>query len=84
MQSALIALIDLYRWLLSPFLGNHCRFRPGCSAYAREAILRHGALAGGRLALWRILRCNPFCAGGFDPVPESPGEGRRGAPVSGH
>jgi putative membrane protein insertion efficiency factor len=71
MQSALIALIDLYRWLVSPLLGCHCRFQPGCSAYAREAILRHGAIKGSRLALWRLLRCHPFCAGGFDPVPGS-------------
>jgi putative membrane protein insertion efficiency factor len=46
------------------------RFEPACSAYAREALLRHGACKGGLLACWRILRCNPFGRGGDDPVPE--------------
>lgn len=50
--------------------GPTCRFVPTCSEYAVQAIQRHGALCGGALALWRILRCNPFCKGGYDPVPE--------------
>lgn len=70
MQRALIGLIDLYRLLLSPFLGWQCRFHPSCSGYAREAIERHGAWHGTRLALWRLLRCQPFCPGGIDPVPD--------------
>ena len=62
-------LIGGYQLLLSPFLGNHCRFTPSCSQYASEAIARHGALRGGWLAIRRIGRCHPFCDGGYDPVP---------------
>jgi len=65
----LVAVVDLYRRFLSPLLPPLCRFEPSCSAYAREALLRHGALKGTLLALWRILRCNPFGRGGHDPVP---------------
>lgn len=49
--------------------GAHCRFLPTCSQYAYEAISRYGVLKGGALSLWRILRCNPFGKGGYDPVP---------------
>jgi len=69
MQKILQALIRAYQLLLSPFLGNQCRFTPSCSQYASEAIGRHGALKGSWLAIRRILRCHPFCAGGYDPVP---------------
>jgi putative membrane protein insertion efficiency factor len=62
-------LIRAYQLLLSPFLGNHCRFTPSCSQYASEAIARHGALRGGWLAIKRIGRCHPLCDGGHDPVP---------------
>jgi putative membrane protein insertion efficiency factor len=62
-------LIRSYQVLLSPFLGNHCRFTPSCSAYAMEAIEKHGALKGGWLAVKRIGRCHPLCDGGYDPVP---------------
>ncbi len=62
--------VHLYRWTLSPFLGRQCRFHPTCSAYALEAIECHGALKGWGLALRRILRCHPWGASGFDPVPE--------------
>ncbi|HKZ33153.1 MAG TPA: membrane protein insertion efficiency factor YidD [Vicinamibacteria bacterium] len=55
--------------LLSPLLGGHCRFWPSCSAYAEEAIRRHGARRGAALALARLLRCQPFHRGGIDPVP---------------
>lgn len=65
----LLLLIEGYRVLLSPLLGGHCRFWPSCSAYAEEAIRSHGARAGGRLALQRLLRCQPFARGGIDPVP---------------
>ena len=65
----LITLIDGYRLLLSPFFGAQCRFYPTCSAYAREAIDVHGSVRGTWLAVRRILRCNPWCAGGVDPVP---------------
>jgi hypothetical protein len=64
------ALILVYRWTLSPLLGPRCRFYPSCSAYALEAVDRHGALRGGWLALRRIGRCHPWHPGGYDPVPE--------------
>ncbi|HOJ12902.1 MAG TPA: membrane protein insertion efficiency factor YidD [Deltaproteobacteria bacterium] len=75
-KKALIALIRIYQAIVSPMLGPACRFHPSCSAYAIEAIDTHGPLRGTILAAWRILRCNPFCKGGFDPVPgtKTPGE----------
>ena len=69
MKTVLMALIDGYRLLLSPFFGTQCRFYPTCSAYAREAIDAHGALRGAWLALKRRLNCHPWHAGGVDPVP---------------
>lgn len=69
MSQALVVLIRLYRYALSPLLGPSCRFYPSCSEYAQEAILRHGALRGGWFALRRVLRCNPWHCGGHDPVP---------------
>ena len=54
---------------LSPLLGGHCRYLPTCSVYAEEAVRRHGAGRGLRLALARVLRCHPFRPGGYDPVP---------------
>jgi uncharacterized protein len=68
----LIALIRAYRLTLAGWLGGQCRFVPTCSHYAEEAIRTHGALRGSALATWRILRCNPFGAGGIDPVPARP------------
>jgi len=66
----LVALVDLYRKLISPILPPMCRFEPSCSQYAREALLTHGACKGFALALWRVLRCNPLTKGGtYDPVP---------------
>jgi len=65
-----IILIIAYRYLISPVLGNRCRFFPSCSEYAKEAIERYGLLRGGKLAIKRICSCHPFHAGGFDPVPE--------------
>ncbi len=64
------SLIRLYQLLLSPVLGPRCRHFPSCSEYAAEALEKHGALKGGGLALWRILRCNPLGTEGFDPVPD--------------
>jgi putative membrane protein insertion efficiency factor len=69
MSRLLLALIRAYRYLLSPWWGGACRFTPSCSTYAMEAIERHGSVHGGWLALRRIARCHPWCAGGFDPVP---------------
>ena len=65
----LLLLIEAYRLLLSPFLGGQCRFEPSCSRYGAEAIARHGAWRGTLLTLRRLLRCQPFHPGGFDPVP---------------
>ena len=69
MKRILLALIDGYKLLFSPFFGTQCRFYPTCSSYAREAIDTHGAWRGSWLAVWRILRCNPWHRGGVDPVP---------------
>jgi putative membrane protein insertion efficiency factor len=65
----LLGAIAGYRATLSGWLGGQCRFYPSCSAYASEAIRTHGAGGGSVLAVWRILRCNPFGRGGIDPVP---------------
>lgn len=69
MGRLLITLIHLYRYLISPLMGSHCRFHPSCSRYALEAIEDHGALHGSALALRRLARCHPWHPGGFDPVP---------------
>src|SRR5271170_6060605 len=67
---ALLLLVRFYITFLSPFFGGACRFHPSCCNYAAEAIARHGAARGLYLSLRRLLRCNPFTKGGFDPVPE--------------
>ena len=69
MRWLLIGLVDLYRKFVSPLLPPLCRYQPSCSAYAKEALQRHGAIKGTLLAIWRVLRCNPFGKGGHDPVP---------------
>lgn len=69
-QQFLLLLVRGYRLLLKPWLGSACRFEPTCSAYAIEALQRHGALGGAALSGWRLLRCQPWCDGGCDPVPE--------------
>jgi putative membrane protein insertion efficiency factor len=66
---ALMLAVRGYQLVLSPIFGGSCRYYPSCSAYALEALDRHGALRGGWLALRRIARCHPFRPGGFDPVP---------------
>jgi uncharacterized protein len=66
----LIALVQAYRLVLSPWLGSACRFEPTCSAYALQALQMHGAAAGTYLTLRRLARCHPLCQGGHDPVPQ--------------
>lgn len=70
MKRLLLGLIAAYQRWLSPARGRRCRYEPTCSAYAAEAIARFGGARGLLLAAWRLLRCNPFSHGGFDPVPE--------------
>lgn len=66
----LIGLVKAYRLLFSPWVGSACRFEPTCSMYALEALREHGALAGSYLTVGRLLRCQPWCEGGHDPVPD--------------
>jgi len=68
-RRAAVALLYAYKRWLSPLLPAACRFYPSCSEYASEAIETHGLARGGWMALRRIARCQPFCRGGFDPVP---------------
>ena len=72
MRAALIGVVKAYRLLLSPWLGSACRFEPTCSVYAIGALERHGSAAGSYLTLRRLARCQPCCAGGCDPVPDTP------------
>ncbi|HET6546015.1 MAG TPA: membrane protein insertion efficiency factor YidD [Rhodanobacteraceae bacterium] len=69
MSRSIILLLTLYQRWLSPAFGLRCRFHPSCSEYARIAVARFGAVRGGWLGLRRMLRCQPLCAGGHDPVP---------------
>jgi len=71
MKNILIYLIRGYKYLISPLLGNQCRFSPSCSEYMQEAVQTHGVLKGLFLGLKRILRCAPWSAGGYDPVPKN-------------
>jgi putative membrane protein insertion efficiency factor len=68
MKFLVLDILGLYKALLSPFLPPACRFEPTCSEYAREAVEKYGALRGTWMGLKRILRCQPFCKGGHDPV----------------
>lgn len=70
MTRLLVALLRAYRFAISPLYGQVCRYYPSCSAYALEAVERHGGFRGGCLALRRLLRCHPWSAGGVDHVPE--------------
>jgi putative membrane protein insertion efficiency factor len=69
-------LIRSYQWCISPFLGSACRFYPSCSEYTYQAVARFGVLRGSWMGLQRILRCNPFVEGGYDPVPPAVSERR--------
>jgi len=69
MRNLLVGLLRGYQYVISPLLGNHCRFYPSCSHYAVEAIETHGAVRGVRFAVQRLLRCHPWHPGGYDPVP---------------
>ncbi len=69
MKTVLIALVQAYRYTISPLLGRHCRFEPSCSEYAVSALSEHGALKGACLSATRLCRCHPWHPGGFDPVP---------------
>ncbi|WP_031386237.1 membrane protein insertion efficiency factor YidD [Desulfonatronum thiodismutans] len=70
MRYLLILLIRGYQLGISPLLPPSCRFIPSCSEYAKQALETHGLVRGTMLSGWRLLRCQPFCAGGLDPVPE--------------
>ena len=70
-RAGLIGLVKGYRLLLSPWLGSACRFTPTCSVYSLQALERHGAAVGSYLTLTRIGRCQPWCQGGHDPVPDT-------------
>lgn len=74
--------LKLYKQLVSPWLPASCRYVPTCSEYAAEAVARHGIVRGGLLACWRLVRCNPFVRGGYDPVPnnDSPKKELRSTP----
>ncbi|MGH8121715.1 MAG: membrane protein insertion efficiency factor YidD [Rudaea sp.] len=82
MTRLLLALLHLYRRLLSPLLGSRCRFHPSCSVYAGIAVARFGAARGGLLAAWRLARCHPFSPGGIDEVPQTFTLRRRRNPAS--
>jgi uncharacterized protein len=71
MRRIVMLIIRGYQLLLSPLSPPSCRFLPTCSEYARQAVEMHGPFKGLVLAAWRLLRCQPLCAGGYDPVPES-------------
>jgi putative membrane protein insertion efficiency factor len=76
----LVMLVRAYQLIVRPVIGANCRFEPHCSAYAIEALRIHGAVRGSGLAAWRVLRCNPWCEGGYDPVPPCGCHGGRAAP----
>ena len=69
MKKILIFIIKFYQKYISPMKSTKCPYFPTCSQYGLEAVTKYGALKGGMLTVWRILRCNPFSKGGYDPVP---------------
>ena len=76
MKAVVLFLLRGYKLLLSPLLPPACRYTPTCSEYAMEAVARYGAVRGGLKAAGRVLRCHPFAAGGYDPVPLAQGKKR--------
>ncbi len=72
MKLLMIGFVRLWRAIISPLYGDVCKYHPSCSAYGLEALQVHGAIKGGALTIWRILRCNPWSKGGYDPVPGTP------------
>ena len=70
MKFILSLLIKFYQFFISPWLGRNCRFYPTCSEYAYESINTHGTIKGLVFALRRLLKCHPFCNGGYDPIPK--------------
>ena len=70
MKKILLGMIRFYQIYISPYKGTKCPYFPSCSGHGVEAIKKHGALIGSVLTAWRILRCNPFSKGGYDPVPD--------------
>lgn len=90
MKWILLFFIRVYQWTLSPLInglfgaGGACRFTPGCSEYGYEAIRTHGAFRGTWLTLGRLLRCHPFCKGGYDPVPKAKIMGARSENIQGN
>ena len=68
LQRGMLLALRGYKWAISPMLPPACRYVPTCSEYAMEAVERYGALRGGLMSVWRLLRCHPFARGGFDPV----------------
>ena len=77
MKHVIIFIIGIYRKYISPLKPPCCRFTPTCSAYAIEAFQKRGFFVGLALSVWRILRCNPFSRGGYDPVPEKKARAKR-------